>query len=320
MKLENLKAGQNKIQFISKTMGGNLKLSGLLFVPDDFDETQKYPTIVFTGPFNQIKEQMGAFYGRKLAKKGYIFLAFDHQGYGESEGQIRNYEYFPSKIEGIHDAVSFLRMHDFVDREKLYGIGACAGATHMAFAAVGDKRIKRVAFVSGMLVNTAVHFTFNKRSKIDQMLEDANEARQQFYETGELVQFDALKMDEGKDSKIRDVREGYEYYMTERAGAATYSNYAPMTPEFFLEDNVRHSARAIARYINTPTLTVYGTKASTKLFSWLFHWAKKGPKKKFAVKGASHVDLYDVDKYVDQVVAKTDSFFKADKIGCCSCR
>ena len=308
--LTNLKPGLNDITFISKTMGGDLKLAGHLYLPETFDASKKYPTVVFTGPFNQVKEQMGAVYGQKMAKKGYVFLAFDHQGYGNSEGHIRNYEYFPSKVEGVQDAISFLRMHSFVDRDSFYGIGACAGATHMAYTAMTDKRLKKIAVVSGMLVNTAVHFTFNKQAKIDQMLAEANEARQKYYETGELVQFDALKMEESKNSKMRDAREGYDYYMTERAGAQTNPTYSPLTPEFFIEDNARHSARAIARFLRTPTLTVYGTKASTKLFSWLFHWAKKGSKSKFAIKGATHVDLYDVDKYVDQVIEEVDRYFQ----------
>lgn len=98
--------------------------------------------------------------------------------------------------------------------------------------------------------------------------------------------------------------------MTERAGTQTYKNYAPTTPEFFAEEIGGGSARAIARFITTPTITIYGTKASTKIFSWLFHFAKKRPKKKAAIKGATHVDLYDRDGYVDQVVNHLVGYFR----------
>lgn len=77
--------------------------------------------------------------------------------------------------------------------------------------------------------------------------------------------FDALDIENSKNAKVRDQRDGYDYYMTERGGAITYPNYTPETPEFFVEDMARDSARAIARYITTPVLTVYGTKASTKV-------------------------------------------------------
>ena len=309
--LENITAGENKVQFISKTMGGDLILSGLLFTPANFDALKSYPAIILTGAFNQVKEQTCAMYGRKLAQLGYIALSFDHQGYGESEGLIRNFEYAPAKIEGIHDATSFLRMQSFVDSQNLFGIGICAGGSHMAYAALTDKRLKKIALVGGMLTNTMVHFTANGAKKSQQVLEAASIARQNFYETGEAIPFDALGMDDGtaKNSKLTDQKEGYDYYMTERAGAQTYPTYSHKTPEFFVLDNARYSARAIARFLTTPTVTIYGSKASTRFFSWLFHWSKKGAKKRVAIKGATHVDLYDKSPYVDKAISAVSDYF-----------
>ncbi|NOH69069.1 alpha/beta hydrolase [Vibrio rotiferianus] len=311
--LENIVAGKNEVKFISTTMGGELKLAGLLFTPVDFDSSKQYPTVVLTGAFNQVKEQTCSIYAQKLAEQGYIALCFDHQGYGESEGYIRNYEYAPAKIEGIHDAISFLCMQKFVDTENLFGIGICAGASHMAYTALTDKRLKKIALVGGMLVNTVVHFTANGKKKSQQMLEAASQARQKAYETGDVIAFDALGMDDGtaKNSKITDQKEGYDYYMTERAGAQTYPTYSHKTPEFFVLDFPRHSARAIARFLTTPTITIHGSKASTKIFSCLFHWAKKGPKKRVSIKGATHVDLYDKDQYVGQAIKAAADYFQA---------
>lgn len=308
----NLQAGKNSVHFISKTMGGDLRMAGDLYVPENFDASKQYPSVVLTGAFNQVKEQTCAVYARKLAAKGYVALAFDHQGYGDSEGAIRSYEYFPAKVEGIQDAVSYLRTLSFVDADKLYGLGVCAGAAHMAYAALTDKRIKKVAFVGGMLATTVVHWMANGK-KMDKLLADANTARQHYYATGEVKPIDTLDMENGvaQNSKVRDQREGYDYYMTERAGAQTYPNYTHKSPAFFLEADARYSARAIARYMTTPTLTIYGTKASTKVFSWLFHFAKKRPKKLVRIKGATHVDLYDRDEYVDQAIDKMLAFFQA---------
>ena len=136
-----LTAGENKITFVSKSMGGDLRLAGLLFLPEGFDPKAKYPTIVLNSAVNQVKEQTGAVYGRKLAKQGFIALSFDHQGFGDSEGMIRHYDYSPARIEGIQDAISFLRMHEFVDRDRVYGIGICMGGSTMAYTALTDKRM-----------------------------------------------------------------------------------------------------------------------------------------------------------------------------------
>ena len=207
--VDTLETGDNIVTFVSKTMGGDLKLAGLLFLPEGFDPSRQYPSVVLSGAFNQVKEQTCAVYGRKFAQQGYVALSFDHQGYGDSEGCIRRYEYTPARIEGIQDAVSFLRMQGFVDRERLFGVGICAGGSHMALTAVTDKRLKKIAVVGGMLVNTLVQFTANGRKKALAMLESANEARQQWYETGKTVPFDALGFDDGtaEKSKIADQRE-----------------------------------------------------------------------------------------------------------------
>ena len=310
-KLKNIQSGKNKIEFISRTMAGNLKLVGHLYVPENFDESRKYPTIVFTGPFNQVKEQMGAVYGEKLAKKGFIFLTFDHQGFGESEGLIRNYEHTGNKINGLQDAISFLRMHSFVDREKFYGLGACAGGNTMVYAAVADKRLKKIGLVSALLAHTVMTFVAGgKRTEIDKKFLSANEAYQKFYETGEVVPTDVLEMDKNRDSKLRDEREGYDYYMTARAGKETYPNYSHLGAEFFHMDWSRYSAARIGRFLSTPVMTIYGSKAGSKPLSWYFHWKVRSKnKKRVSIKGATHVDLYDVEKYVDQVVEKLTTFF-----------
>ncbi|MDE0697016.1 MAG: alpha/beta hydrolase [Boseongicola sp.] len=297
-----------------KPWGGDLKLAGLLFLPEGFDPSRQYPTVVLSGAFNQVKEQTCAVYGRKFARLGHVALSFDHQGYGDSEGCIRHYEYTPARIEGIQDAVSFLSMQGFVDRERLFGVGICAGGSHMALTAVTDKRLKKIAVVGGMLVNTVVQFTANGRKKAQAMLESANEARQQWYETGKAVPFNALGFDDGtaERSSIADLRESHDYYMTARAGAVTFPNYTHKTPEFFVEDNARHSARSIAKYRRTPAITIHGSKATARIFSWLFHWSKRGPKKRVAIKGATHVDLYDNDQYVDQVITAAIDHFRKD--------
>ena len=224
---------------------------------------------------------------------------------------ICHYDYAPARIEGIQDAISFLRMHNFVDRDRVFGLGVCMGASTMAYTALTDKRMKKIALIGGMLVNTMVQFTMNGRKKSDEILLSANEARQKFYETGTTEPFYQPEIlgDEAKNSRLRDVREGYNYYMTERAGAQTYPNYTNALVQFHQEDSARYSARAIARFLTTPTLTIHGSKAMTRIFSILFHWAKRGPKKRVVIRGATHVDLYDRDQYVDQAISAIVKYF-----------
>ena len=308
MKAEQLHSGENHITFYSQ----GHELAGLLFLPEGFTPQKQYPTVIITPPFNQVKEQTSAVYGNKLAEKGFIALAFDHRGYGDSEGELRSYEYTPAFLEGLSDAISFMRMHNFVDRDRVYGLGICAGATHIVTTALTDKRLKAIATVSGMLNNQMSFFGAMNREQAVAALLMANEAHQKYYETGvqenvDLLGLAAKPADDAPDT----MKEGYEYYMTKRAGKETYPNYTHETPLFVNEDYPRYNALAMASNLYTPYLGIYGSKAmsSTGPLTVAFFDAASEPKELYEVEGASHVSLYDIDKDVDRAVNKMTEFF-----------
>ena len=310
MNVEKLKAGVNDVVFPSE----GFKLSGLLFLPEGFDRSKKYPTVVMTMPFLQVKEQTGSVYGWKLAEKGYAAFVFDHRGYGESEGRLRSYEYTPAKLEGIADAISFLRMHDFVDRDRIYGLGICAGGTHIVTTALTDKRLKAIATVSANLSNAKKFFDAMDRETAIQRLLTANEAHQKYYEPGvqENVDFFGLERGPFPDDAPILAREVYDYYMTERAGQETYPNYTHKTPIFAHEDYPRYSALAMAPYLYTPYLGIYGSESMNDNGSMTvdFYHAASEPKKLYEVEGASHFSLYDIDKDVDRAISRMTAFFQ----------
>jgi len=306
----SVQSGVNTVNF--KSQGYNL--SGMLFVPEGFDASSRYPAIVITSAFNQIKEQTGAVYGKKLAQQGFVVLSFDHLGYGSSEGPVRNNENPFWKMEGVRDAVSFMGTLPFVDRNKLYGLGVCAGGGYMAIVAVTDKRLKAIATVSGMMDNTAFYFGAMPKEQLTEMFRMANEARQKAYETGETEYYDAMGMesvDLASIDKSSAYYEGYEYYMTARAGTETYPGYTHRTVKTMMEVAPLTSATFLAPYLNTPYLGIYGEKAMADTGPLTVNFYNKAtePKELFEIKGASHVSLYDIDKDVDQAVGKISEFF-----------
>jgi fermentation-respiration switch protein FrsA (DUF1100 family) len=311
-----LESGKNRVFFKSQ----GVMLAGDLYLPEGFDESKKYPTVIFSGPLNQVKEQMGAVYAQKMAAIGYVFLSFDHLGYGDSEGEVRNNENFSWKSEGIRDGISYLRTLPFVDRSRLYGLGGCASGGYMPIVATTDKRMAAIATVSGMMDNMGTYFGGMPREMITGLFKDANEARQRAYESGEVEYYDLLGVETISEEQ-KAVDEGYDFYMTERAGAVTYPNYSHLIIRTIMEDTPLTSATVLAPYLYTPYLGIYGEKAipaegevarpdHTGLLTVNFYEAASEPKELFEIPGATHVALYDIDEYVDQAVAKMDEFFK----------
>mgnify|MGYP002627217182 CR=1 FL=1 len=79
-----------KIVFMNKKL--NLRLAGLLYLPDAFDISNDYPAVVVTGPMLSVKEQAQSVYAKKLTEAGYVTLVFDGAYFGESEGLPRGQE------------------------------------------------------------------------------------------------------------------------------------------------------------------------------------------------------------------------------------
>ncbi|NER28904.1 MAG: alpha/beta hydrolase [Symploca sp. SIO1C4] len=305
----SLTSGKNDITFKSQ----GLNLAAHLYTPEGFDEAGSYPAIVFSPAFNQVKEQTGAVYGPRLAELGYVTIVFDHIGFGDSEGTLRNNENPFVKIESIRDAISFMRTLPFVDRDNLFGLGVCASGGYMALVATTDKRLKAIASVSGMLGNQMSYFGTIDRETITAVIAMQNAGRQKAYETGEVDYVDALQMDAAANApEGTAVREGYDYYMTARAGAETYPNYSHLSPSFMQEAPLLADAMSYAPYLYTPFIGIYGEKAmvDTAPLTVMFYEKASEPKELVEISGASHVSLYDVDEDVSRAIKAMDAFFK----------
>ncbi|NEP10013.1 MAG: alpha/beta hydrolase [Symploca sp. SIO2C1] len=311
-----LNPGKNEISFKSQ----GYTLAANLYVPEGFDASGSYPSVIYSPPFNQVKEQSGAIYCRKLAERGYVALAFDHIGYGDSEGEIRNYENSFIKMESIRDGVSFLGTLPFVNRDRLFGLGMCASGGYIALVATTDKRLKAIATISGMMSNQTSYFKTMDRETVCAVIATANTGRQKFYETGEVEYMDALGMENlDLDTLSKDSAqyEGYQFYMTKRAGAQTYPNYSHQSPTFLLEAPMLADAQSYAPYLYMPYIGIYGEKAlqDTGPLTVKFYEAASEPKELVEISGASHVSLYDIEEDVDRAVAAMDTFFQKHSRG-----
>ena len=72
------------VRKVSFLRSNNIVLVGNLFLPKDFDKTQKYPAILSIHPAGSVKEQSAGLYAYRLAESGFVTLAFDAAYAGES--------------------------------------------------------------------------------------------------------------------------------------------------------------------------------------------------------------------------------------------
>ncbi|MEM8652475.1 MAG: alpha/beta hydrolase [Pseudomonadota bacterium] len=127
---------------------GNL-LKGILFLPANSDNP--LPAIIVTGAWTTVKEQMPGTYARELAARGFVSLAFDFTGWGESEGSPRYVEDPVVKTADIHAAADFLATLDEVDTGGISGLGVCASSGYMASAVADSDKLAKLALVAPWL-------------------------------------------------------------------------------------------------------------------------------------------------------------------------
>ncbi|MEM7100891.1 MAG: alpha/beta hydrolase [Pseudomonadota bacterium] len=126
-----------------------VELQGTVYKSKDAREPLR--AVVITGAWTTVKEQMPGTYAQELASRGYLALAFDFTGWGESDGSPRYVEDPATKTADIHAAVAYLGSRADVDAEHLSGLGVCASSGYMAAAVADNPKLSRLALVAPWL-------------------------------------------------------------------------------------------------------------------------------------------------------------------------
>jgi uncharacterized protein len=292
-----------------------LKIAGHLYLPDDYKKGEKRPAVVVSHPLGGVKEQTAGLYAKKLSEKGFITLAFDASYQGESEGEPRFLEDPFARAEDVKSAVTFLETRDEVDGQKIGALGICASGGYVPYAAQTDRRIKAVASISGADVGDLSRkglesSTFpNVEPNLEKMLEEAGKAR--------------IEEAKGQPPRLKHIvpntpeeipkdaptlfREGTDYYRTPRAQHPNSQNWM-LTRS--IDKIAQYSSYEHVDMISPhPLLMIAGSNADTSYFSENAIKKAKDPKELFLIEGATHIDMYNRDKYVSPAVEKMSSFF-----------
>ncbi|CAM1374458.1 alpha/beta hydrolase [Tenacibaculum xiamenense] len=310
----SIQSGKNEVNFLSE----NTRIAGNLFFPPNYQVDKKYPAIVCITPASGIKEQTAGIYAEKLAKDGFITLAFDHRTYGESGGYPRAMENAPMKVEDIKNAISFMGTLKSVDAGNIGILGVCSGAGYGIQTAIFDQRIKSVATVSGFIdfinygMSGATQYNqFLKGNKIAQLQEQikiGNDSRQKFFETGEVVFIDGIPEKGSGLGEFWD--KAADYYRNPKRGGQ-FKTYSPLRAAMSLDTRYFFNpSEKIYLMANRPFLAIVGENAISAYFSEITVERAKGDKELFKIKDADHFDLYDQEPYVNQAVTKLKSYYK----------
>ena len=290
---------------------GHLNMAGHLHLPEDFDKNKKYPAIVCVHPGSSCKDQTAGIYAEKLAKSEYVTIAFDASYQGESEGEPRYIEEPAARVEDIRCAVDYLTTLDYVDVNRIGVLGVCAGGGYAVNAAMTERRIKAVGTVVGANIGRG----FREGDPI-KALEEIGEQRSAEAHGAEpmITNWIPNSQEEREQARMTDIdmKEAIDYYKTPRGQSPHSPNKLKFTS---IGSVIGFDAFHLANKLLTQPLqiivgSVQGGFGSYQDGHELYNKAASEKKDLFVVIGASHYDLYDQPKSVNQAVDKLKVFYK----------
>lgn len=287
-----------------------ITISAVINFPPGFDEKKTYPAIVVSHPGGGVKEQTAGTYAKKLAEHGFVTIAYDASYQGESTGEPRQLENPHVRTEDVSAVVDYLMTLPYVDRERIAGMGICAGAGYTVNAAINDPRIKAVGTVSmvniGQMFRNGFTGEIKSADAAPALLGGAN-ARTAEANGGNINKMPLAPM-RREDAPNADLEEAWEYYHTPRAQHPTAPGWATARS---LSQIIPYDAFTNAdAFLTQPLLMVAGDSAGSKWMSDdLLKRAASKDKQLYVVKGSNHMKLYDVAQYVDEAVSVLVPFF-----------
>ncbi len=307
MNVKKLKAGKNSVTYVSS---GD-KIAANLFLPPNYEAGNIYPTIILNPPASGVKEQTIGIYAEGLSKKGYITLAFDPRGFGESEGIVGLQDAYRI-ADDIKAGISYLSTLPIVDKDHLNVMGVCAGTGYAAYATAFDSRVKKFIGVSPFLTSSLDFYNLvggatNLRKMV---IPSGAVATQKFYETGENTFTKVVPTTNEEIAKARPIALGMmEYYLPGKPGdTPTWKNELSLLS---VTSTLGFSAFDFIKFFDdVPTLIVYGSEAITRDGAQRFYNEVQGKKELLVVDGSGHFELYWKPEYVNQAVDKIDAFLK----------
>ena len=298
-----MQQNKKKVEFLSE----GYKLLGNLFRPDNFKEGDVLPAVVMAGPMTGVKEQVAGLWAERLAKAGFVTLAFDPRNFGESDGTPGQHEDPAKKIEDLKNATSFLASMSGVDESKIGACGISMGGGYALQLAAWDRRIKAVSIVASGLNLGDTFLEMIGKEALVKRLQDLNASRQKHYETGEVQYIPAVATEGQPAAMVGD--EPFEYYGTSRSWSPGWVNrYTTESIENLMSFNAVPHAHHVAP---TPLLIIHGKndKYCLPKFAQEVYDKAGEPKEIMWIDAPNHIALYDVEKYVEPALNKTVEWF-----------
>jgi pimeloyl-ACP methyl ester carboxylesterase len=287
-----------------------LRLDGELHVPGDLANGEQVPGLITCSGFTGLKDIHPARFARAFVEHGYVCLAFDYRGFGDSEG--KQGRLVPQEqVEDVRSAVSFLETVSEVDPDRIALLGWALGGGIAIQTAADDQRVRAVATINaigdGERSTRSMHDQHSWQKLLGRIAEDRK--RRVLEGESELVHpFEVVRLDE----VTRDYVES-ELYKFEGYGSKISLESADYLLRFRPDTLVERIAPRPLLLIHGAENRLHPPSESEELYR-----GAGEPKELVMLAGSGHTEwAFDEHPTYRRVVDLIRKFFGKSLVECC---
>lgn len=215
----------------------------------------RQPTVIVTGSWLTVQDQMPALYAERLAALGFTAFTFDFSGFGRSGGAPRQVEMPSRKIDEIIAAADFVSTLSFVSDGGVGHLGICASAQYAVAAIARGARIRSFVSVAGWFHDaSSVADFYGGAAGVATRIARSARASERFLASGEVEMVPAYEAGNHDAGMFLPM----DYYENPKRGAipAWRNEFSPMSwPHWLAFDGLR--AVPVASQAQVPSLFVH---------------------------------------------------------------
>jgi uncharacterized protein len=290
-----------------------LKLAGLLYEPPGLQPGERRPAVICCHGYTGMKDVYLLPVPERLARHGYVALAFDHRGFGKSEGaraRLIPWE----QAEDIRNALTFATTLPSADPGRLALYGTSFGGGNVVMVAGTDERVRCTVCVVG--VGDGERWLKSLRGQWEwlRFLDRLAEDRVQRVVTGKSERVDVIDLMPGDPNSRRVISEKVK----------TAEKYTEGYPLENADATIRYKPESVVHRISPrPILFIHSERDGlVPADESRSMYAKAGaPKKLVILPGADHYDVYQFvnpevfETVMRETIAWLDTALKAGTQG-----
>lgn len=278
-----------------------VRLAGDFYRPDDAGADDARAGILLCHGYTGVKSLYLPDNARVLTEAGYVVLAFDYKGWGQSEGPRARLAPF-GRVADALAALTFLQTRPGVDPARIGLYGTSYGGATVVWAAALDERVRCVVSVVGVGDGRRWMRSVRRPDEWHDLLERAREDREQAVLSGEsaLAERDEILLQDRASAALS------------AAARAANPDAISTVPAAFIDETLSfHADWVVGRIAPRPLLLV--TTEDDRLVppeESRSLYARAGePKKLVVLEGYGHYDVY-AEPAFGEVMAATLAWYR----------